>query len=129
MVSSPSTLCNLVELLEDGRAFHEKAIRSSAGDFRKWHEEKAQCYVSMLAEIRRWKDGAQLNHSQPIDAAATESGIAEGSDGFTALLDRISRMHHAITSARRPVLTRAVTDVRHLQCHLSASDSQGGNNP
>lgn len=92
MDARTSNLCNLVELLEDARVFHDEAARSSATGIRRRHIDKALCYASMLTETRHWEDGRQQGRFRPADAATPEPGR----DSLPALMDRIYRKQRAL---------------------------------
>ena len=82
-------LCDLVEAIKDTIAIHDGAARSSMGDLRLRHEEKAFRYTAMLNEISGWEERRKRRRSVPIDAATGKSA----NDCFPALIDRIYSMY------------------------------------
>ena len=90
-MGATNSLCDLVEVLEDTRTFHDNAARSSIGDLHMRHEGKALCYTAMLKEVRGWEDRRKRDRSASTGADTNESAH----DSLPALINRITRMQRA----------------------------------
>lgn len=100
--SSNTNLRNLVDLLDDTRAFHDEAARSSVSNMRAQHEQKARCYTAMLTEIRRWGNDTQQHGRSRAPGAVTGEPDNNGvSDSYSELMGRIYGMHRADYSITR----------------------------
>lgn len=94
-------LCDIVEMLQGTKSFHDEAANSSTGDLHIQHEEKSLQYAAMLTEIGRWEDGRrQQNPPQPSRAGTTESDHADADASFSALIRRIYSLPRASYLAR-----------------------------
>lgn len=101
MSNVPSNLCTLVEQLEDSRRFHDDEAQNSIGARRAYHHEKSQSYAAMLTEIRQWEAlAARCDDVPDFIEASNSPGHTHAGDSYAALLNRIVRMHRALTAAK-----------------------------